>query len=443
MFFIGIYWRSKIVTTPEYLEKRFNVQTRSVFSVLMVLSLIIFLTYGVYMGALLLEELLGWNFWVNIAMIAAVAAFYVIYGGLRAMLAMDVFQSIYLLITVLIVGITGFILLGGWEGIAEMDMIGNAGVPMNSLVPPLDYTLKNDIFYPLPSVLSYAAIAGLSWIVCSFSMAQRFLAAKDESHAQKALIMGGIFNVILLFMAYLAGAAMRKIMPDVMPDKAFITLIMEKFPIGIRGLMVAGLMAALLSTIDGLLSSSSSLITQDLYIRLINPKAKGKKLKVFIRTIQVIIVISIFLIMPFYMGSDSSIMLIQDFLGSFMGVLIAIFILGLFFTRTTSWASFSAMIVGTIVGFYMGFFTDYNFGYTGTASFLVTIILGVILSKFETGKSRDQLTNLTIWTLPDVKGPWIGLKAWPNLKWWAIGLPISWVLITLLWEWLIAGSIQF
>jgi solute:Na+ symporter, SSS family len=435
MFFVAIYWRSKIITTPEYLEKRFNVMTRAFFSVIMISTIIAFLAYAVYLGGLLLEELLGWPFWVNVALIAGVSGFYVMYGGLKTMLKMDIIQAIFLLITIFVMGITGFILLGGFEGIRELDITGMTGNRFNTLIPPTGFDVKTKAFFPMPAVLTYAIIASLSWIVCNFSMAQRILASKDESHAQKALIMAGVFNAVLMFMAYLAGAAMRVKMPDMLPDKAFILMMFEYFPVGIRGLLIAGIMAALLSTVDGLISSSSSLFAQDIYFRFFKKNITEKQTKTYIRIIELGVIILIFLFVPLFIGAQSAMELVQGFLGNVMGVIIALFVLGIFFKRTTSWAAFSSMITGLILSFTLDLTTDLNFAFIGTASFTLTVILGYGLSFLEKAADSTKLKNLTIWTLEDVKGPFVGLKSWPKLWIWAIVLPLVWVTVIFLWEW--------
>ena len=435
MFFVAIYWRSRIITTPEYLEKRFNVTTRAFFSVVMITTIIAFLAYAVYLGGLLLEELLGWPFWINIFVIAFIAGFYVLYGGLKAMLKMDVIQSIFLLLTIFITGITGFILLGGFEGIRAIDLSGLTGNRFNSLIPPPHFNLDTEAFFPLPAILTYAIIASLSWIVCNFSMAQRILASKDESHAQKALVFAGIFNALLMFMAYLAGAAMRVEMPDVLPDKAFIVMMFEYFPVGVRGLLIAGIMAALLSTVDGLISSSSSLFAHDIFFRFVKRNPDGKTAKKYIRIIEMVVIGLIFVFVPLFIGAQSAMEMVQGFLGNVMGVIIALFVLGIFFRRTTSVAAFISMIVGLIISFVLDNFTNFNFAFIGTLSFTVTIIIGYGLSFFEKPKTTHQLKNLTIWTLDDVKGPFVGLKSWPKLWLVAIILPLIWIILVGVWEW--------
>ncbi len=435
LFFIPVYWRSKIVTTPEYLEKRFNVQTRAFFSVIMVSMLVATMGYAVYMGSLLLHTLLGWPIYLNAALIVFVAGFYVIYGGLRAMLAMDVFQAIFLLLTISAVGITGIVVLGGFDGIFAIEELGKSGRPLDSILPPVDWDITTETFMPLPAVFTWAVIASMAFFVCNFSIAQRLLASKDEKHAQKAMIFNCVCNVFVLIFAYIAGVAMRVKMPDIVPDESFMQIIFTYFPVGIRGVLIAGLMAALLSTIDGLISSSSSLITQDIYLRFIKPKATGKALKTFVRILQVIIIAQVFWIVPIFIGDESSLEKVQNYYGNVLGLMIALFFLGVFSIRTKPWAAFWAMLFSLCLSFFLDYKTEINFQYIGTISFVVTLFLGIILSTFlGRSKSRAELENLTIWTLPDVKGPYVGFKSWKQLWYWAVILPVSWALICWLWE---------
>lgn len=440
LFFVTIYWKSKIVTTPEYLEKRFNAASRAVFSLLMVVMLISFLSYGVYNGGVLLNKFFGWDIFLSVVILISLAGFYVITGGVRTMLAMDVIQGVLLLLTMFAVGITGFILIGGIDGLKAITESSKAGGPLISMIPPLDFDLNTKTLYPLPTIPTFCVIAGLSWIICNFGMAQRLLASKDESHAQKALIVAGVFNVFTLFFAYLAGVAMRKLMPHIEPDASFITMLTTYFPTGIRGLLVVGLMAALLSTIDGLLSSSATLLNQDIYSRFLNRRASTAHLKWVARGIQVAIIGIVLLSVPLFL-TDGSIRteksayeILLEFLGSIMGVLIGIFILGVFFKRTTANASFFAMIAGIALGFILPRTTELNFAHVGTMQFLSVIFLGLFFSLFEKKKSEQELENLTIWTIDGVKGPFIGLSSWPGLKWWALALPVAWISLTLLWD---------
>ncbi len=442
MFFIAIYWRSKITTTTEYLEKRFNYASRAVFSVIMSLMLISWLAYGVYMGGILLHNFVGWNLFLGSLLMITVCAFMVILGGVRTMLTMSVFQSALLIFAILGVGIAGFVLVGGFPGIREITALGKAGTPLKSLVPPMHFSPFSKDLYPFPAIPTFCIIAGLSWIVCNFSMAQRFLAAKDESHAQKALLVAGIANSLIYFLAYAVGIAMRKLFPATNPDDAFMQLLL-KFPTGIKGLLLIGLIAALFSSKSGLLSATGSLLAQDIYARIINKNASEKQIVKVTRIIEFVICIIVLCLLPLFIHSTEhripAYEIILTFMGDVMGVIVAIFVLGIFSKRTTAWASFYGVVIASIVGavlHYAPLGTPYelNFSFIGSLEFALAIIISVIGSRFEKPKSASELRNLTIWTLDDVPGPWVGVKSWPGLWKWAVILPIVWVVITITWQ---------
>ncbi len=442
MFFIAVYWRSKITTTTEYLEKRFSYASRAVFSVIMSLMMISWLAYGVYMGGVLLHNFLGWDLFWSSALMIGICAFIVTMGGVRTMLSMSVFQSALLIAAILGVGIAGFILVGGFPGIREMTELGKAGTPMKSLIPPMHFSIFNQDLYPFPAVITFCVIAGLSWIVCNFSMAQRFLAAKDESHAQKGLIMAGAANAFIYILAYAVGVAMHKVYPNLNPDDAFMQLLL-KFPAGLKGLLMVGLIAALFSSKSGLLSATGTLLIQDIYARMIKKNAAASHYKNATQVLQIVIAASVLLCLPIFINASKQRIpayeLIQVFMGDVLGVIIAIFILGIFFTKTAPKSSFYGVVIAVAVGTILhyapkGTLYELNFSVIGTLEFIIAMLVGIIGSRFERPKTPEQLTNLTIWTLEDVKGPWVGLKSWKGLIIWIFALPVAWFLVTLIWE---------
>jgi SSS family solute:Na+ symporter len=467
LFFVSIYWRSKITTTTEYLEKRFNYASRAVFSVIMSVMLISWLAYGVYMGGVLLNNFLGWDRFTGSVLMIGVTAFIVIFGGVRTMLSLSIIQTFLLIAAILGVGIAGFYMVGGFPGIREMTVLGRADTPIKSLMPPMHFSVFSPDLYPFPSVPTWCIIAGMSWIICNFSMAQRLLAAKDESHAQKSLIMAGLANALILLLAYAAGVAMRKSYPDINPDDAFMQLLL-KFPVGVKGFLLVGLIAALFASKSGLLSASGSLLVQDIYARIIKKDSSPKHLTLVTRVVELAIAIGVLFTLPIFLNAaDKKIPayeLIQIFMGDVMGVIIAIFLLGIFSKRVTAWASFYGVIIAVAIGgilhygttFYLnsngvvggviiGGVLQYGSGFTGTAhelnfwvigtlEFALVILIGWLGSYLERPKPEVELRNLTVWTLDDVKGPWVGLKSWPALKWWVIGLPALWFAATAIWE---------
>jgi len=435
MFLVPIYWRTRIVTTPEYLEQRFNPQCRALFSVLMAAILVIILTSAMYLGGLLVTTLLGWPLWLSVGVIAVVCTFYVIVGGLRTVLTLDVYQGVFLLATVLVVTWRVLSRVGGLRGLAALDVPGNAGVPIGSMVPPMDTDLYSTTLFAGPAILVWATVAGLSWIACNFGMVQRLLASRSERDAQKSLLFLAVLANIACFATFAVGAAMRSLYPDIMADKAFMKVMLEMFPHGMRGLLVAGMMAALLSSADGLLTASSTLITQDIYLRFLRPGASEAQVKTVTRALEVVAMVLALCLIPVAISRESAVTFVQEFFGDLMGVVVALYLVGVFSRRATARAAFFVMItaIALAVGMHIG--SSMNFAYRGALSFAYAVAATLVLSRFERPPAAAQLTNLTVHTLEDVQGPWVGLHAWPGLWKWALTIAAGWFAFTAAWEW--------
>jgi len=435
MFLIPIYWRTRIVTTPEYLERRFNPQCRALFSVLMAVILVIILASAMYLGSLLVTNLLGWPLPVSVAVIAVVCTFYVVVGGLRTVMSLDVFQGAILLVTLLVVTWRVVSELGGLGALASLDVKGDAGVPLGSLVPPLGFDLHDKTMFPASAIAVWATVAGLSWIACNFGMVQRLLASKSEQDAQKSLLFLAVLANIACFATFAVGAAMRSLFPSVSPDQAFMKVMLDMFPVGVRGLLVAGMMAALLSSADGLLTASGTLITQDIYLRFIRPGASAPHVKLVTRLLEALAMVISLSLIPVAMRHQSAVTFVQDFFGDVMGVVVALYVVGVFSRRATARAAFISMLTAIALGVGLHMWSDWNFAYRGFASFVFAVVATMVLSRCEPPPSPEKLKNLTVYTLEGVPGPWIGLHAWPGLWKWALGISGGWFAFTAAWEW--------
>jgi len=437
MFLVPIYWRTRIVTTPQYLEHRFNAQCRALFSVLMAVVLIIILTSALYLGALLVTRMLGWPLPLSVGLIAAVCGFYVIVGGLRTVLVLDVYQGVILLVTLAVVAGRVLIELGKSGGLAAIRQAGDAGVPLTSLIPPADAGLHTGTFFPAPAIMTWATVAGLSWLGCNFGMVQRLLASRSEVDAQKSLLFLAVLANIACFATFIIGVAMRGLRPDLPPDQAFMEVMLNLFPHGVRGLLVAGMMAALLSSVDGLLTASSTLFTQDVYLRFLRPAAPPGEAKMVTRVLEAAVLLISISLIPIAMSSKSAVTFVQDCFGDVLGVVVALYVVGIFSRRATPWAAFAAMVtaIGLAVGLHVA--TELNFAYRGFLSFAFAIVATLTLSRLEAAPAPARLTNLTVHTLEDVGGPWVGLRAWPGLWRWALALGAGWFIFTGAWEWYI------
>lgn len=438
MFLIPIYWRSKIVTTPELLEKRFNSSSRALFSGLMTLYNIIVLGTSIYLGGLILQTVFDWNLYMSCAIIIGVVGLYVLMGGMKTVLSINIYQAIFITLSLLTVGIVCIREVGGLWDFMHLPTLSKAGSPMSSTLLPIDLNLKSQKWYAMPSGLIWAALAGTAWIACNFGMAQRLLAAKNEEHAQKAMLFTGAGATVTFFIAYAIGVAVNMMKPDLAPDKSYLYAILDLFPTGLRGLMIAALIASLLSSIDGLLTASGTLVTQDIFLRYFRPEATDKKTKQFSRIVQTIVIILALLLIPIAAREETVTRLIQDLVSIPLGVMVALFLVGVFSTRATPWAAFTGAIAGTIVMLFFYFvFPDINFMNRGIFGFTAVVVVTLVGSRFEKAPSRESLKNLTVFTLEDTKGPWVGQKAWPNLWKVIVGIILGWFAFTALWELLI------
>jgi len=314
--------------------------------------------------------------------------------------------------------------------------VGNAGIKLNLIIPPSDWSIFTGKYFPLQAVVVWATIAGVGWMSCNYAMAQRLLAAKSERDAQKALLLMSILAVFYPFCSFITGSVMRILMPEILPDEAIMRVILDMFPVGMRGLLVAGLMAALFSTVDGMLTASSALFSEDIYKRILRRSAEPSELKTVTRIVEGLSLIITIALFPQIMKSQSVMAFIQSFYGDVLGVVVALYCVGIFTTKTGPWSAFTAMISGIIFAVVIDIFTSINFTYIGFFSFVFTFSASLVLSRFETPIPISKLTNLTVHTLPDARGPWVGLKSWPGLWKWAVFLAIIWFSFSAWWEWI-------
>jgi len=137
------------------------------------------------------------------------------------------------------------------------------------------------------------------------------------------------------------------------------------------------------------------------------------------------------------MKGETALGFLQNFYGDVLGVLSAVYAAGIFSKRAAPRAAFFGMVTGTFLALYLDVYTGINFAYVGFFSFCYTLTSILVLSRLEKPLPKGRLSNLTIHTLSDVKGPWVGLASWPNLWKWAIGMAACWFTITGLWEWFV------
>ena len=266
LFFAPFYIRTRVSTLPEFLERRYSRASRDWLTLLSIVSAIfIHIGFTFYAGAVVLEGLFGIDKMTSIILVAIVTGTYTIVGGLMAVVITESVQTVILVLGAIILTATAYVRAGGWEGITatvdphQLTMLRPAGDPSG---------------LPWYSVLLGYPVIGIWYWCTDQTIVQRVLGAKDETHARLGPLFAGFIKILPVFIFVLPGlicAALIKQgeLPDTLEksEQVYAFMISHLLPAGLRGLVAAALLAALMSTVSGALNSAATLFSHDIYRR--------------------------------------------------------------------------------------------------------------------------------------------------------------------------------
>jgi SSS family solute:Na+ symporter len=354
LFFAPFYIRSQVTTLPDFLEKRYSRASRDWLAVLSIISAIfIHIGFSLYAGAVVLEGMFGISKMTSIVLIAALTGLYTIVGGLTAVVLTESVQTIILLLGAVVLTGIGYAKVGGWSGIAE----SVDAVKLTVLRPHGDAS-----GLPWYSVLLGYPIIGIWYWCTDQTIVQRVLGAKDENHARAGSLFAGFIKILPVFLFVLPGlicfALIRKGLLPALPltaegkadaARTYSHMVTYLLPIGVRGLVAAALMAALMSTVSGALNSAATLFTYDLYQRWA-PGTSEKKLVLIGRVVTFAGMVLAVLWSPFcgrfptvFQGINAAICYIAP-------PITVVFVAGVFWKRASSNASIVTLVIGSILG---------------------------------------------------------------------------------------------
>jgi SSS family solute:Na+ symporter len=355
LFFAPFYIRSNVTTLPDFLEKRYSRASRDWLSVLsMVSAIFIHIGFSLYAGAVVLEGLFGLDKTVSIVLIAGLTGLYTIVGGLMAVVVTESVQTIILLIGAIIMTAIAYIKVGGWGGIAESVVAAKLTV----LRPRGDPS-----GLPWYSVFLGYPIIGIWYWCTDQTIVQRVLGAKDENHARVGPLFTGFIKILPVFIFVLPGLiGFALINQGSMPplplteagnaDAAmtYSHLITHLLPIGLRGLIAAALMAALMSTVSGALNSLATLFTYDLYQRR-KPHTSEKRLVLIGRVVTFVGMVLAVLWSPLCGRFPTVFQGINAAISYLAPPITVVFVAGVFWKKASSRASFVTLVSGSLLGF--------------------------------------------------------------------------------------------
>ncbi|NNL21567.1 MAG: sodium/solute symporter [Ignavibacteriaceae bacterium] len=406
--FVPFYLKSGVFTMPEFLEKRYSSGARWYLAVISIVGYVLTkISVTIAAGGIVFESLMGIEFWTGALIVVIITGIYTVLGGLRAVLYTDMIQMFILVGGAIAVTIVGLIQLGGLD-----ELYNQAGSGFFSLWKPM-----SDPNFPWTGILFGAPILGV-WYWCTDQfIVQRVLSGKDINHSRRGTIFAGYLKLLPLFIFVIPGIIAYALTQtgDITldsPDHALPTLIGTLLPVGLKGIVVAGLLAALMSSLSSVFNSCSTLITWDIYKKL-KPETTEKSLVLVGRIATVILVVLGLLWIPMMkLISGQIYQYLQSVQAYISPPIAAIFLIGVLSKRVNSQGAIAALISGFILGIarlvlelmkdsvsgVLYQYADLNFLHFAFLLFLVCTLVLVVVSYFTSKPANQKIDGLTIHT---------------------------------------------
>uniref|UniRef100_A0A672ITI3 Sodium/myo-inositol cotransporter n=1 Tax=Salarias fasciatus TaxID=181472 RepID=A0A672ITI3_SALFA len=454
--FIPVYVQSGVYTMPEYLSKRFGGRRLKVYFAALTLVLYIFtkVSVSLYTGALFIQESLGWNLYLSIILLISITALLTITGGLVAVIYTDAVQALLMVAGALC--LTGISLskVGGLEGVRTKYMQAAPNVTAILLSSP-NLTFSESCLrhlHPKPDSLRVlrgpgdpdlpwpgfllGQTPGSVWYWCADQViVQRVLAAKNIAHAKGSTLMAGFLKVLPMFIIVIPGMIARIFFADELAcigpqhcaevcgsaagcsNVAYPRLVMAVMPVGLRGLMMAVMIAALISGLDSIFNSASTIFTLDVY-RMLRKQASSRELMVVGRLFVLLMVAVSIAWVPVIVEMQGGQMFyyIQEVSDYLTPPIAALFLLGVVWDRCNETGAFWGGMVGLALGALRlllafvyrephcdqpderpSFIRDVHFMYVAAFLFWASGLVTVVVSLCTPPPKKEQIKNTTLW----------------------------------------------
>ncbi|KAK2856922.1 hypothetical protein Q5P01_005657 [Channa striata] len=441
--FIPVYIQCGVYTMPEYLSKRYGGRRLK-------------LSVDLYSGALFIQESLGWNLYVSIIVLIAMTALLTVTGGLVAVIYTDTLQALLMIVGALCLTVFSLIKVGGLEEVKTKYMQASPNITAILLsYPNLRYNeschqhlspkpdaLKilrgpTDPDMPWPGFLLGQTPASI-WYWCADQViVQRVLAAKNIAHAKGSTIMAGLLKILPMFIIVIPGMISRILFTDelmcISPEHcmevcnspagcsnvAYPRLVMSVLPVGLRGLMMAVMIAALMSDLDSIFNSASTIFTLDIY-KMLRKQASSRELVIVGKLFVIFMVIISIAWVPVIITMQGGQMFyyIQEVSDYLTPPIAALFLLGVLWHRCNETGAFWGGMVGFVLGalrLILAFvyhkphcnqpderpslIKDVHFMYVATILFWVSALVTVVVSLCTPPPRKEQIAAATLWGL--------------------------------------------
>ena len=439
--FVPFYSRSMVYTMPEFLERRYNKQSRTILSTISLISYVLTkVAVTVYAGGLVFQQVFGikelWGidfFWIAAIGLVLITAVYTIIGGMKSVLYTSVLQTPILLLGSLIILVLGLRALGGWDQMLALCDVKPAYEGAQGTMIHLMRS-NSDPQYPWLGALIGSSVIGF-WYWCTDQyIVQRVLSGKNEREARRGTIFGAYLKLLPVFLFLIPGmiafalhqkslaAGGEGFLPFLAngaanSDAAFPTLVAKLLPAGVKGLVVCGILAALMSSLASLFNSSSMLFTIDFYKRL-RPQTSEKALVKIGQVATVVIVILGILWIPIMRSiGDVLYNYLQDVQSVLAPGIASAFLLGICWKRASAKGGMWGLLAGLIIGmtrlgakvyyssnddaaqtWFKSVFYDFNWLFFCGCMLVVCIAVVIVVSLMTKAPDEEKIRGLVFGT---------------------------------------------
>ena len=413
IFFLPFYLKNKIFTIPEFLEKRFDYTTRAyASSIAIVLNVIVDIAATLFAGGIALQLLFPEiPLWVIVSVISFIAGIYTITGGLKAVVYTDTIQAIILIIGSIIITVAAWNQSGGMSEVMKVVDPGHTDI-----IKPI-----GDSALPWPGLIGVFILGFYFWGTNQY-ITQRSLAAKSKREGQWGAMFAGLLKVSIIFIMIFPGAFARVLYPDIAPNEVYPTLLFDLLPTGILGLVLAGFIAALMSSVDSGLNSVSTLFTMDFYKKWY-PQSDTKHLMKVGRIVTLVVMVLSAVWAPMIVNFEKLWDYLQQSLAWFCPPIVALFVMGILWDRANERGAKWTMLVGGIFTVISIMFStvwseaDFrpHFLYFATVHFFISCI-AMYVGSLTTAAPALEIVQNTIWTIAEYERETEDLRGLPWYK---------------------------
>ena len=410
--FLPFYIRSGAFTMPEFLEKRFDARSRWFLSVFSLVGYIITkVSVTIYAGGIVVLELLGIPFWYGAIGVVVFTGIYTILGGMKAVIYTETLQTVILILGSIIITYLGLQEVGGWN-----ELRATVGSEHFNMWRPMD-----DPDFPWTGFLFGGTIVGI-WYWCTDQyIVQRTLAANNIKIGRRGAIFGAYLKILPIFIFLIPGIiafalAQKGVLSYDRADEVFPTMVRTLLPVGLKGLVAGGLMAALMSSLASVFNSCSTIFTIDIYKKL-KPHLSEKKLLWVGRIATAIVVLLGIIWIPIMdkIGGGNLYKYLQSVQSYIAPPITAVFILGIIWKRVNAKAAIVTLISGLVIaalriaaeinidslsGLAYAF-AQINFAHMSIFMFIFSVVVCISVSLTSTAPNYDTIRGLAFGTLTE------------------------------------------